>query len=167
MQRSRISCHPMFGTTQRPRCDHDGAFQIGSTQESGWSVVELRFGLYRSGSETLLRPRSRVDRCTDCVGMIGPSRDKRRTTPQKTSTLDLGNTSEKRMATSSAMIQRFSAYRDCSCHSPFGDDLIWCAGAVGSASSEDVRKKVVFIKHFERNGRRPCLRVQCPSARGR
>src|ERR1700687_2471429 len=90
MHRSRISCRPMFGTTQRRRCDHDGAFQIGSTQESGWSVVSYDLGYIGLEAKTLLRRRSRVDRCTDCVGMIGPSRDKRRTTPQKTSTLDLG-----------------------------------------------------------------------------
>jgi hypothetical protein len=29
-----------------PECDHDEAFQIGSTQESDWSVVS-----YESGSE--------------------------------------------------------------------------------------------------------------------
>ena len=33
MHRSRISCRPMFGTTQRRRVTA-GAFQIGSTQES-------------------------------------------------------------------------------------------------------------------------------------
>src|SRR6267142_2038219 len=72
---------PMFGTTRRRKCDHDGAFQIGSTQEYGWSVVSDDLGYISLEAKTLLRRRSRVDRCTDCVGMIGPSRDKRRTTP--------------------------------------------------------------------------------------
>src|SRR5229473_835703 len=75
MHRLRISCRPMFGTTQRRRCDHDGAFQIGSTQESGWSVVSYDLGYIGLEAKTLLR-RFRVDRCTDCVGMIGPSRIK-------------------------------------------------------------------------------------------
>src|SRR5260370_1730583 len=64
MHRSRISCRPMFGTTQRGRCDHDGAFQIGSTQESGWSVVSYDLGYIGLEAKALLRRRSRVDRCT-------------------------------------------------------------------------------------------------------
>jgi len=50
----------MFGTTQRRRCDHDGAFQIGSTQESGWSVVSYDLGYIGLEAKTLLRRRSRV-----------------------------------------------------------------------------------------------------------
>src|SRR2546422_4367029 len=61
MHRSRISCRPMFGTTQRRRCDHDGAFQIGSTQESGWSVVSYDLGYIGLEAKTLLRRRSRLD----------------------------------------------------------------------------------------------------------
>jgi len=52
----------------KPYCDQDGAFQIGSNQESGWSVVSYDLGYIGLEEKTLLRCWSRIDRCTNSRG---------------------------------------------------------------------------------------------------